>query len=62
MLEQYEALLTISDLREILDIGRNAVYDLLREGEIPSIRIGKRWRIPKDALIYYLDQWKNQKS
>ena len=61
MLEQYEALLTISDLREILDIGRNAAYELLRQGEIPSIRIGNRWKIPKDALIYYIDQWKNQK-
>lgn len=62
MLEQYETLLTISDLREILDIGRNAAYDLLREGQIPSIRIGKKWKVPKDALIYYLDQWKHQKS
>ena len=58
MLEQYDTLLTISDLREILDIGRNAVYDLLNQGAIPAFRIGRSWKVPKDAVIFYLDQWK----
>lgn len=58
MLEQYDPLLSINDLREILNIGRNAVYDLLNEGAIPAFRIGRNWKIPKDAVIFYLDQWK----
>ena len=59
MLEQYDTLLTISDLREILNIGRNAAYELLNEGAIPAFRIGRSWKIPKDAVIYYLNQWKS---
>ena len=60
MLDQYEALLTISDLREILNIGRNAVYELLNQGVIPAFRIGRAWKIPKEAVIFYLSQWKTQ--
>ena len=59
MLEQYDPLLTISDLREILNIGRNAVYDLLNQGAIPAFRIGRNWKIPKEAVIFYLRQWKS---
>ena len=58
MLEQYDTLLTITDIREILNIGRNQVYDLLNQGAIPAFKIGRSWKIPKDAVIYYLDQWK----
>ena len=62
MLDQYEALLTISDLREILNIGRNAVYDLLNQGAIPAFRIGRAWKIPKEAVIFYLNQWKSSQQ
>lgn len=59
MLEEYDALLTIADLREVLNIGRNAAYDLLNQGAIPAFRIGRNWKIPKEAVIFYLSQWKN---
>lgn len=31
-------------------IGRAAFYEALRRGDIPSIRIGKRYVIPRQAL------------
>lgn len=58
MLSQYDSVLTANDLQEILSIGRNTAYLLLRSGTIPSIRIGKKYRIPKDAVLHYLSQWK----
>ena len=58
MLDQYEDVLTVANLQEILGIGRNTAYELLNAGAIPAIRIGKKWRIPKDAVIHYLGQWK----
>lgn len=61
MLEQYDDLITISDLREILNIGRNAAYDLLNQGAIPAFRIGRNWKVPKDAVIFYLSQWQRMK-
>lgn len=62
MLEQYESVLTVADLQEILGIGRNTVYALLSSGAIPSLRIGKKWRVPKDAVLHYLGQWKTPKT
>ena len=62
MLEQYDPLLTITDLREILNIGRNAAYDLLNRGDIPAFRIGRNWKIPKEAVIFYLNKWKGSQQ
>ncbi len=39
------------DARAFLQIGRNAFYDLLKAGEIPSKRFGRLIRIPKTALV-----------
>lgn len=61
MLDQYEDVLTVSDLQIILAVGRNVAYSLLRTGTIPSIRVGKKYRIPKDAVLHYLAQWRKQK-
>ena len=49
MLEQYEDVLTIEELQKILSIGRNSAYALLQSGALPSFRIGKKWRVPKDC-------------
>ena len=46
--------LRVEDLMPILGIGRNTAYELVRCGKIPSIRIGRQLRIPKQALIDYL--------
>jgi len=59
MLEEYDALLNIQELQQILNVGRNSAYELLKSGEIPAFRIGKNWKIPKDAVIHYIGQWRN---
>lgn len=46
--------LRVEDLMSILGIGRNTAYELIRCGQIHSIRVGKQLRIPKEALIEYL--------
>ena len=61
MLDNYGDVLKISDLQDILWIGRNAVYKLLQNQEIPAFRIGTRWRVSKAALLAYLGRWKTQK-
>ena len=40
----------------ILGIGRNTAYELVRSGQIRSIRIGRQLRIPKEAVQEYLSQ------
>ena len=43
-------LLTVDEVMEILYLGRNTVYDLLRSGELKGIKFGKVWRIPKESI------------
>lgn len=46
--------LRVEDLMPILGIGRNTAYELVRSGEIKSIRVGRQIRILKEALIQFL--------
>lgn len=43
-------LLRIEEAAEVLQLGRNRVYELAASGQIPSLRIGRTLRIPADAL------------
>lgn len=54
MFEGYEDMLTVEQIMEILSIGRNTAYKLLKEQGIASMRIGNRHRIPKASLINYV--------
>ena len=47
--------LRVEELMPILGIGRNTAYELIRSGQIRSIRIGRRIRIPRDALLEFLN-------
>ena len=42
--------LTVIEAGEILGISRSHAYEAVRTGEIPSIRIGKRWIVPADEI------------
>ena len=46
--------LRVPDIAELLGIGRNTAYKLIKTGELKSIRIGKQIRIPRDKLIRFL--------
>ncbi len=43
--------LSPEEFRTYMGIGRATCYDLLRRGEIPSVRFGRAIRIPKSALL-----------
>lgn len=36
--------------------GRSKVYDMARAGELPTIRIGRKYVVPKSALDRWLDE------
>ena len=48
--------LRVEDLMPILGIGRNSAYELVRSGQIRSVKIGRQIRVPKDAVVEYLKQ------
>lgn len=43
-------LLSIEELCNILSIGRNAAYTLLKEQKIKAFRIGRVWKISRMAV------------
>lgn len=43
------ARITVDEIAARLALGRVAVYALLDRGEIPAIRLGKRWIITRHA-------------
>ena len=43
-------LLKPAEVVEMLGVGRSKVYEMLRTGEIPSIRMGRSIGIPRKAL------------
>lgn len=56
MLEDYQDVLDTKDICQILRIGRKTAYRLLNSGELPCRRIGRNYKIRKDAVIEYLQK------
>lgn len=49
-------ILTVSHIKEYLDIGQNVAYQLINSGEIESFNIGRLKKIHKQSLIKYLEK------
>ncbi len=54
MFNEYSDIVTVDELCEMLRIGRNKAYDLLRSGEIRAFRCGRTWIISKEAVIEFV--------
>lgn len=55
-LRDYPDVLNPANLCDILDISPKTAYALLKEKKIASIRIGRHYKIPKKAVITYLNK------
>lgn len=52
--KDYPDVVTPEDIQNMLHIGRNRVYELLKNNTIKSIRVGKKYIIPKKSVINFL--------
>lgn len=59
MKEGYDSALTPNDVAEILNISKNTVYELVKRGEIPAYRVGKKVRIESSDIETYKNRSKN---
>ena len=53
-LDELPLALRVEDLMPILGIGRNTAYELVRSGQIRSIKVGRQIRVPRDAVVEFL--------
>jgi excisionase family DNA binding protein len=52
--ELMKLLLTVEEAAHKLSVGRNAVYTLMRRGELRYITVGRIRRVPVDAVAEYV--------
>lgn len=45
---------SVKDLQQLLCVSHNTAYALVRSGQIRSIRIGRTYKIPKEAVDEFL--------
>jgi excisionase family DNA binding protein len=52
--ERLEELLGIEEVAEYLGVGQVTVYRWCRQGSLPCLKIGRRWRVRRDALAEFV--------
>ncbi|OPY61651.1 MAG: Helix-turn-helix domain protein [Pelotomaculum sp. PtaU1.Bin065] len=54
--DKYPLTLTTTHVKEILDIGNNTVYNLFHQPGFPGIRVGRSFRVSRDAFRRWLER------
>lgn len=49
-------IMQIEEVMKYLDIGKNTLYGLLKNGEINAFKIGKVWKIPSKSVEDYINK------
>ncbi len=44
----------VEDIADTLKIGRNKAYELVNQGHIKALKVGRQYRIPKEAFATYI--------
>ena len=52
--ENLPKVLNVKDLAAVLSVSQNTAYNLVRSGQVRSIRIGRAYRIPREAVDEFL--------
>lgn len=52
--DNYNDMISLDDLCEMLTIGKNTAYSLLKSGQIKAFKIGRIWKIPRESVAEYV--------
>lgn len=47
-------LISIEEMCDLLFIGKNRAYEMLKKKEIKAFKIGKVWKIPRKSIDQYI--------
>jgi excisionase family DNA binding protein len=47
--------MSVEEAAAMLGVGRDAGYEAVRRGQIPALRVGRAWRVPRAALMKMLE-------
>ena len=54
MFQEFNDVVTLEEMCEMLRIGKNKAYELLRNGIIGGFKEGRVWKIPKHVVVEYI--------
>ncbi len=46
--------MTVAEVAQLMRVSTMTVYRLIKAGELPSVRVGKSYRIREDDIDHYL--------
>ena len=53
--DRYPLFLTPAMVKEILQVSYGTIYKLFKQDGFPSLRVGKRYVVPKDKFIQWVE-------
>lgn len=53
---EFESFLTTEEVLAYLKITPRTIYRLIRDGELPAVRVGRQWRFRRSDLDAWLEQ------
>ena len=53
-------LLTVKDVQSVTQLGRTKIYELMRDGELPYIKIGRSVRVRRQDLVDWLNKLQDE--
>jgi len=56
MFKNYPDIITVEQLAEMLNIGKSSAYELLRSNQIYHVKVGKKYIIPKTAVLDFVGE------
>ena len=54
--DQLPASLNVTQVAEYLGISKTVAYTLFRRKDFPSLRVNRRYLIPKDRFLHWIDE------
>lgn len=49
------AFMTVAEVAAVMRVSKMTVYRLVHSGELPSVRVGRSFRVPEKAVTAYLE-------
>lgn len=56
LLDEYPAILNVTDVAEILGVSPNTIRKLIKDNGLPAIKIGKSYKVTRNKLLIYLGE------
>ncbi len=56
MIKTKEDLMTLDDLALYLKVSRRTIYEWLKAGKVPAVKLIGQWRFKKDKIDSWLDE------